>query len=66
MESLLEHRTRGQSSGAAVCNRLVHGPFCLVLLLFFLKVLLLIVPGPHVCFLLDSEFSLFFEIPIFA
>ena len=26
----------------------------------------LIVPGPHVYFLLDSEFSLFFECPIFA
>nr|XP_031303092.1 uncharacterized protein LOC116151782 [Camelus dromedarius] len=31
MEPLLVHRTSGQGSGAAVCIRLGHGPFCLVL-----------------------------------
>ena len=74
MEPLPAHGTSGPGSGAAVCIRLGHGPFCLVLLfflssssvLFIYLVLLLILPGPHLCFRLNSKFSLFSEFPIFA
>ena len=74
MEPLPAHGTSGPGAGAAVCIRLGRGPFCLGLLfflssssvLFLYLVLLLILPGPHLCFRLNSKFSLFSEFPIFA
>lgn len=71
MEPLPAHGTSGPGSGAAVCIRLGHCPFCLVLLfflssssvLFIYLVLLLTLPGPHPCFRLNSKFNLFSEFP---
>lgn len=68
METQLALRNSGQGLGAAVCIRLGHGPFCLVLLtfFFFFLVVALILPGFHLCLRLGSEFGLFFEFPVFV